>query len=66
MSTDVVHNGTVKSGLGLGAAEMSRPGVLEKFDRLCGLDLIPGTLNLNLAAPMDLTRLTYHGYRLGV
>jgi CTP-dependent riboflavin kinase len=59
MNTSEVYTGRVKTGLGLGAAEMSRPGALEKFERLCGLDLVPGTLNLRLAAPMDLARLKY-------
>lgn len=59
MNTSEVLTGSVKPGLGLGAVAMSRPGVLEKFERLCGLDLVPGTLNLRLAAPMDLTRLKY-------
>ncbi len=38
---------------------MSRPGVLEKFNRLCGLDLVPGTLNVELVSPIDPALLHY-------
>ena len=38
---------------------MSEPGVLEGFRLLTGLDVIPGTLNLDLAEVFDLSLLSY-------
>jgi len=38
---------------------MSEPGSLEGFQRLTGLPVIPGTLNIDLAEPFDLALLNY-------
>jgi CTP-dependent riboflavin kinase len=38
---------------------MSKPGALEGFSALTGLSIIPGTLNIILAEPFDLTLLKY-------
>ena len=54
-----VYRGTVKTGRGGGVTEMSRPGSLEGFRKLTGLDVIPGTLNLKLTEPFDLSLLKY-------
>ena len=54
-----VYRGIVKTGRGAGASEMSQPGDLEGFQRLTGLSVIPGTLNIDLTEPFDLSRLNY-------
>jgi CTP-dependent riboflavin kinase len=38
---------------------MSKPGSLEEFRRVLGLPVIPGTLNIKLAEPFDLSLLKY-------
>lgn len=38
---------------------MSAPGGLEGFQRLTGLSVIPGTLNIDLTEPFDLALLNY-------
>jgi CTP-dependent riboflavin kinase len=54
-----VYQGMVKTGRGAGASEMSAPDGLEGFQRLTGLSVIPGTLNIDLTEPFDLTLLNY-------
>jgi len=54
-----VYRGFVKTGRGYGALEMSDPGSLEGFQRLTGLSVIPGTLNIDLTEPFDLALLNY-------
>ena len=54
-----VYRGFVKTGRGAGAVEMSIPGVLEVFQLLTGLPVIPGTLNLDLTEPFDYKLLKY-------
>jgi len=54
-----VYRGLVKTGRGAGALEMSAPGSLEGFQRLTGLSVIPGTLNIDLTEPFDLALLNY-------
>ena len=54
-----IFQGLVKTGRGFGAIEMSSPGVLEDFQRLSGLSVIPGTLNIDLTEPFDLSLLNY-------
>jgi CTP-dependent riboflavin kinase len=54
-----VYRGFVKTGRGFGALEMSTPGSLEEFQRLTGLSVIPGTLNIDLSEPFDLALLNY-------
>jgi len=54
-----VYRGFVKTGRGTGALEMSAPGSLEEFQRLTGLSVIPGTLNIDLTEPFDLALLSY-------
>lgn len=38
---------------------MSKPGTLEGFQQITGLSIIPGTLNIKLAEPFDLSLLKY-------
>ena len=52
-------NGTVKTGIGCAVAEMSNPNELKAWENLTGLKIIPGTLNLQLAEPFDLSLLNY-------
>jgi CTP-dependent riboflavin kinase len=52
-----VYQGFVKTGRGTGALEMSVPGSLEDFQRLTGLSVVPGTLNIDLTEPFDLSLL---------
>ena len=59
MDTSKVYLGFVKTGRGYGALEMSAPGSLEGFQRLTGLYVIPGTLNIDLTKPFDLALLNY-------
>ena len=59
MDEKKVYRGIVKTGRGAGAGEMSVPGVLEGFQLLTGLAVIPGTLNLDLAEVLDLSLLSY-------
>jgi len=54
-----IYRGTVRTGRGGGAAEMSRPGGLEGFKQLTGLAVLPGTLNIDLTEPFDLSLLKY-------
>jgi CTP-dependent riboflavin kinase len=54
-----VYQGIVRTGRGAGAGVMSAPGVLEGFRLLTGLSVIPGTLNVELTEPCDLTLLDY-------
>ena len=54
-----VYEGVIKTGRGSGALEMSAPGCLEGFQRLTGLSVMPGTLNLDLTAVFDLKLLEY-------
>ena len=59
MDESKVYRGFVKTGRGTGALEMSAPGSLEGFQRLTGLSVIPGTLNIDLTEPFDLALLNY-------
>jgi len=59
MNKSHVYRGRVKTGRGAGASEMSAPGDLAGFQRLTGLSVIPGTLNIDLTEPFDLTLLNY-------
>jgi CTP-dependent riboflavin kinase len=54
-----VFQGIVKTGRGGAIGEMSSPESLEGFRRLCGLPIIPGTLNIDLTEPFDLNLLRY-------
>ena len=54
-----VYRGTVRSGRGAGTATMSNPLVLDKYRLVVGLPVIPGTLNVTMAQPFDLTLLRY-------
>jgi CTP-dependent riboflavin kinase len=59
MDRKKIYRGIVKTGIGGGAVEMSKPGSLEAFRHVAGLDIIPGTLNINLEEPFDLSLLKY-------
>ena len=54
-----VFRGIIKTGRGGAVGEMSKPGALEGFQRLTGLSIIPGTLNIRLTEPFDLSLLNY-------
>ncbi|MBN1176940.1 MAG: DUF120 domain-containing protein [Dehalococcoidales bacterium] len=54
-----VYKGTVRTGRGGAVKEMSAPGMLEGFKLLTGVSIIPGTLNIKLAEPIDLSLLNY-------
>ncbi len=54
-----MFSGTVKTGIGRAVAEMSRPGGIKDWESLTGLRVIPGTLNLKLTDPFDLSLLKY-------
>jgi CTP-dependent riboflavin kinase len=53
------YKGAVRTGRGGGVKEMSKPGALGRFRKLTGLKIIPGTLNIHLTEPFDLSRLKY-------
>ena len=59
MGAEQVYRGIVKTGRGAGAGEMSSPEVLDKFKLLLGIPVIPGTLNIDLDRPFDLSLLEY-------
>ena len=59
MDKNKVYRGRVKTGRGAGVAEMSSPADLAGFQRLTGLPVIPGTLNIDLTEPFDLSLLNY-------
>jgi CTP-dependent riboflavin kinase len=54
-----VFQGTARTGIGGAVAEMSKPGSLEEFRRFFGLPITPGTLNIKLSEPFDLSLLKY-------
>ncbi len=59
MDKNKVYRGIIKTGRGGAVAEMSQPGFLEGFKLLTGLSIIPGTLNIDLTEPFDLSLLNY-------
>jgi CTP-dependent riboflavin kinase len=62
MSQKQVYQGIVRTGQGGGVIEMSKPGALEQFKLLTGLSIIPGTLNIKLLKPFDLSLLKYYKF----
>jgi CTP-dependent riboflavin kinase len=54
-----VYQGIVRTGRGGAVAEMSQPGFQDLFNTLVGLRVIPGTLNIKLLKPIDLSFLRY-------
>ena len=54
-----VYKGTVRTGIGGAVAEMLKPGSLDEFRRVLGLPIMPGTLNIKLTEPIDLSLLKY-------
>lgn len=57
-----LFKGTVKTGIGGAVFEMSNPGDLEAWETLTGLRVIPGTLNLQLTKPFNLSLLRYQSF----
>jgi CTP-dependent riboflavin kinase len=57
-----VYQGIVKAGRGGGVIEMLKPGALEQFRLLTGLHVIPGTLNIKMLQPFDLSLLKYYKF----
>lgn len=54
--------GRVKTGRGGATDEMSNPDELKELEKLTGLRVIPGTLNLHLEKPFNLLLLKYIGF----
>jgi CTP-dependent riboflavin kinase len=48
-----IYRGIVVPGRGFGAQRMANPTVLQAAQRLTGLPLVPGTLNVRLPQPFD-------------
>ena len=59
MEASQIYRGIVKTWRGAGAGEMSAAYVLERFELLLGLPVIPGTLNVDLDRPFDLSLMDY-------
>ena len=59
MDKNKVYKGVIRTGRSGAVGEMSKPGFLEGFRMLTGLNIIPGTLNIKLTEPFDLTLLKY-------
>jgi CTP-dependent riboflavin kinase len=59
MDKNRIYRGTVKTGRSGAVAEMSKPGDLGGFQRVTGLSVIPGTLNIKLTEPFDSDLLKY-------
>ena len=59
MDKNIVYQGVIRTGRGGAVGEMSKPGGLEGFRRLTRLKIIPGTLNIKLTEPFDLSLLKY-------
>ena len=59
MNENHVYRGKIRTGWGGTVGEISKPGGLEGFQILTGLSIIPGTLNIKLAEPFDLSLLNY-------
>ena len=59
MDKKQVYQATVRSGRGKAVEVHSAPGVLDGIERLTGLSVIPGTFNIYLSQPFDMTLLKY-------
>ncbi len=59
MDKKQVYPATVRSGRGKAVEVHSGPGVLDGLKRLTGLSVIPGTFNIYLSQPFDMTLLKY-------
>ncbi len=57
-----LFRGIVKTGIGEATIEMSKPSELDDWEKLTGLRVIPGTLNLHLEKPFDLSLLKYMSF----
>jgi len=54
-----LFKGIVKTGIGKAVLEMSKSSELDEWETLTGMRVIPGTLNLQLTKPFDLSLLRY-------
>jgi len=54
-----IYRGFVRTGRGAAELDMSTPGRFEGLQRLTGLSVIPGTFNVALTEPFDLSLLNY-------
>lgn len=52
-------SGTVETGIGKASIEMSNSNGLRDWEMLAGMKILPGTLNLHLEKPFDLSLLKY-------
>ena len=59
MNEAQIYRGKIRTGRGGAVGEMSKSGGVEGFQRLTGLAIIPGTLNIKLTEPFDLSLLNY-------
>ncbi len=59
MNDRQVYQATVRAGRGAGVRVMSAPGVLEGFEQMTGLAVLPGTLNAVLTERFDVSLLDY-------
>jgi CTP-dependent riboflavin kinase len=59
MDKNKVYSGIARTGIGGAVAEMSRPGNLAEFRSALDLSVIPGTLNITLIEPLNLSLLKY-------
>ena len=59
MNEEKIYRGKIRTGRGGAVGEMSKPGGLEGFQILTGLSIIPGTLNIKLSEPFDISLLNY-------
>lgn len=59
MNEEKIYRGKVKTGIGGAVEEWLKPGVRESFQALTGLLVIPGTLNLRLTEPFDITGMKF-------
>jgi CTP-dependent riboflavin kinase len=57
-----IFTGIVKTGSGGAAIEMSDARTLDDLEILTGLKVIPGTLNIHLKIPFDLSLLKYSSF----
>ena len=62
MENEIIYRGIVKTGRGAATGVMLKSGFLDGLQQLSGLFVIPGTLNLCLDRPFDLSLLRYASF----
>jgi len=56
---DQTLRGTVRTGRGASGVFMRDSGMVEQMEKWTGMKVIPGTLNVTLDSPIDITRAMY-------